>query len=320
MTVNASPGTYRANATVRITYAFSGGGSEAPQLFAKITDSDGNLVLEKQLPGGKSGGFDFKVPAAASDEYDVEVFAYRSGRVLASGTLTLTREMYYTLELSVDKDTVAPGEKVRITYKVVRHGQAPAVGEPATIKYGDFTFQNQFQTTRMEGSFEYTVPAGAAEGPLTIYVTWTPMSSETGAVSSVTVTATRAAGGFAMSRSDALLAGLTVISLVVAVIAVLMARKLGKALKAQGAPSQAPMPPAPPVQQYYAPPQPAYQPPPAPPVPPQQPAYQPPPQPQNPSQQAPPPPAYQPPSPQPQPIQPVQPQAPPPPPRPPFNP
>ena len=325
MTVNASPGTYRANATVRITYAFSGGGTETPQLFAKITDSDGNLVLERQLAGGRSGGFDFKVPAAASDEYEVEVFAYQNGRVLASGTLSLSREMYYTLELSVDRDTVAPGEKVRISYKVVRHGQAPAIGEPATIKYGDFTFQNQVQTTKMEGSFEYKVPSGATEGPLTIYVTWTPMSSETGAVSSVTVTATRAAGGFAMSRSDALLGGLAVISLVVAVIAVLMARRLSKALKAQGAPPQAPMPPAPPVQPYYPPPQPApqpaYQPPPAPPVPPQQPAYQPPPQPQNPSQQAPPQPAYQPPSPQPQPIHPVQPQAPPPPPpQPPFNP
>jgi len=86
MTVNASPASYRANATVRMTYSYSGPDSDTPQIFCKITDSDGNLVLERQLSGGRSGGFDFRVPAAASDHYDVQVFAYRNGRMLASGS------------------------------------------------------------------------------------------------------------------------------------------------------------------------------------------------------------------------------------------
>jgi len=324
MTVNASPGTYRANITVRITYSYTSGDPETPQLFCQITDADGNLVKEMQLTGGRSGGFNFKVPAAASGHYDVKVFAYRSGKIMASQTFTIDHEPFYTLTLSVDRDTVAPGEKVKLTYKVVRHGNAPAVGEPATIKYGNLDFQNEFQTTKMEGSFEYKVPDGATEGPLTIYVSWVPEGSGAGAYSTATILATKAPGGFATSRSDALFGTVAVISLVVALIAVMMARRLARAMKAQGAMTQAP--PAQPPQQPYYPPQPAtqpaYQPPPQPasqpayqppPQPAPQPAYQPPPQPApqpvyqpapQPGQQ----PVYQPP-PEPAPVQPSQPPA-----------
>jgi len=296
ITVNASPATFRANTTVRITYSYSSGDPETPQLFCQITDADGNLVKEMQLSGGRSGGFNFKVPAAASGEYDVKVFAYRNGKILASQTFTINHEPLYTLTLSVDRDTVAPGEKVRITYKVVRHANAPAIGEPATIKYGDLAFQNEFQTSKMEGSFEYKVPDGATEGPLIIYVTWSPEGSSTGAYSSATVLATKAPGGLAMGRTDTLLLVLAIFSLVVAILAVLMARGLSKRLRAQGLPLQqqyaAPAASPAPAQQDFALPQtpaiqqhapqpyyPAQQAPPQSYSPPPQPVYQPPPQP-----------------------------------------
>ncbi|MBM4249989.1 MAG: hypothetical protein FJ149_11300 [Euryarchaeota archaeon] len=177
LAVNANPQTFRANATVRISCTFSDAGTETPQLFCRITDNDGNLVLERQLSGGRTGAFDFKVPAADSDEYDIRVFAYHNGRILATGSLTIEREQYYALEISVDKDTVAPGERVRISYKVVRHGNAPVVGEPATIRYGSLGTQYEYQSASMEGSFEYRVPDGATEGPFMIIVTWSPAGS-----------------------------------------------------------------------------------------------------------------------------------------------
>jgi len=293
MTVNASPVNYRANTTVRISYSYSSKDAETPQLFCRITDADGIVVLERQLPGGRSGAFNFKVPAAASDEYEVEVFAYRNGKVMATQTLTIEHERYYTLELKVDKDTVAPGEKVRINYRVVRHGNAPAIGEPATISYGDIGFQNEFQTNTMEGSFEYKVPEGATEGPYTIHVAWSPSGESMGAYSSATVMATKAPLGLAMSRSDALLLSLAMIALVVAVIGVFMVRRVSKAMRAQGAPPyQAPPPTQPPLE---------YAPPPMPPAPPQpapQPFYPPPQAPPQASSPAPAPqPAYQPPPP-----------------------
>jgi len=183
----------------------------------------------------------------------------------------------------VDKDTVAPGEKVRISYKVVRHGNAPAIGEPATIRYGDLALQSGFQTRSMEGSFEYKVPDGATEGPYTIHVAWSPSGEEMGAYSSVTVTATKAPGGLAMGRADVLLLSLSVIALLVAVIAVVMALRMARGRRAQAS--------RPAISPQYQPPPPSYAPPPAPPVQPAQPFQQPAPQQYSPPTQ----PAYQPP-------------------------
>lgn len=337
---SASPSTFKANTTVRISYTYSSPAPDTPQMFYQIMDADDNTIREAQLPDARSGGFDFKVPPAASEYYTIRVLAYGNGKLLARQVLQIGREPGYTLSLTVDKDTAAPGETVRIGYKLTRHGGAPAIGAPCVIKYGGLTLERQFQTTKMEGTFDYKIPEGAPEGPYTIYVTWSPEEYGTGAYSTVTVTATKAPAGLAMSRTDTLLMALTILSLVVAVVAVVMARKLSRRLKALNPPPTPPQPAQPqpltpvqpqpqvaqppaeyalpaPAQQYSPPPQ-QYQPPPQQYQQPGQPAYQPAPY-QQPAQQAyqqpPAQPAYQPP-PQPVQPQPAQPQQP----QPPFNP
>jgi hypothetical protein len=249
---SASPSMFKANTTVRISYTYSSQGPDTPQMFYQIMDADDNTIREAQLPDARSGSFDFKVPPAASEYYIIRVLAYKNGKLLAQQVLQIGREPGYTLSLTVDRDVAAPGETVRISYKLTRHGGAPAIGSPCEIKYGGLTLEREFQTNKMEGTFDYKIPEGAPEGPYTIYVTWSPADSGTGAYSTVTVTATRAPGGLAMGRTDTLLMALTLLSLVVAIVAVLMARKLSKRLKALNPPPSPPQPaqpqPLPPVQ------------------------------------------------------------------------
>jgi len=278
LTINPDPPTYRPNSTVKVHYSYSSEGLDNPDLFYRVTDNDDNLLSEGKLPAGKTGTYNFRVPAAASETYYIMIYAIQDGRMAAYDSVMLEREPYYSLSVTLDKDVASPGETIKISYKLVRHSGAPAAGEPGSIEVGTLWAMKSYSISKPEGTIDYKLPAETTEGPVTIYVSWDGIDGSS-AATSATVTATKAPAGIVMSRSDILLLLIAVVSLIAAIAGILRIRSLSRRLKRMEQPG--PPQPAFPAPQYQAAPPAGYS---QPPQPPSQ-AYAPPPQPQQPVQQ-----------------------------------
>lgn len=284
--VNADSRTYGANQTVKFAYSYRSVQYADAALYFRIKDSGGSIVSEGALPAGGSGRFSFRVPPAASSRYDVSVFASKDGRLVTGETLTLNRMESYTVTISMDKDTYAPGDGVRIHYKVTRSPGAPALVGPIEVAYGvaDSNRFGRMMTNRLEGDLTYTLPRNLPEGTALIQVTVQDITGNTGqgtAYGSVLVT--RAPLGLKFTTTDWLILMVAVVAVAVGVIGIAAARRASRGRQSpqrtepaqpmvyQAPPAPKPlvqMPPppapqAPPAQQYT----PQYGAPPPPPVP-----------------------------------------------------
>ena len=175
--VNADKEVYEAGQNIRISYSLSRAtfGAAPVRYFYRIYAgassncliSPGTLPVKtgSTTPGAAGGFFEFQVPAVPASAYTFVVDASSSGLTVI-GCDTSFQTSGYVLSISFDKPAYAPGESVKIHYKLSTRGTSK-LPDFFTLRYGgtmSLIDTVTTQTTSAEGDVYFNIPGDWNQG------------------------------------------------------------------------------------------------------------------------------------------------------------